>query len=91
MSKKGSVMIYGIMVGLTLLILALALAPAVSEQTNTARNTSNGDLAGLDCDNSSISNFDKSACVVTDLSLPYFIGGLIFIAGAFITAKIIFA
>ena len=91
MNKKGSVMIYGIMIGLTLLILALALAPAVAEQTNTARNATNGDLLGLDCTNSSISSFDKAACVATDLSLPYFIGGLIFIAGAFITAKIIFA
>jgi len=46
---------------------------------------------GLDCSNSSISSFDKGACLVSDLSLFQFIGGLIFIAGSIITAKLIFS
>jgi len=45
---------------------------------------------GLDCDNSSISNFDKATCIATDLMLFYFIGFLIFLAGAVITAKFVF-
>lgn len=91
MNNKGSVLFYGLMLGLTILVLALALAPAVSEQVNTAMNSTVGDRVGLDCDNSSISNFDKAACVATDISLFYFIGGLIFIAGAIVTARIIFS
>jgi len=90
MWKKGQVMFYSIMIGLTIIILALALAPAVSYFTESARNVTTGDNYGLDCSNSSISNFDKATCVVADLNLFYFIGGLVFIAGTIVTAKIIF-
>jgi hypothetical protein len=86
MDNKGSVIIYGIMLGLTIIILALALAPSVQEFTEEARNST----SGMDCSNSSISNFDKATCVVTDLNLFYFIGGLIFIAGSVIIAKVVF-
>jgi hypothetical protein len=89
-NKKSQTMIYGLMLGLIIIVLALALAPPVSQFTNSARNVTEGDTIGLDCTNSSISNFDKATCVVTDLNLFYFIGGLIFIAGAVIVAKIVF-
>jgi hypothetical protein len=46
---------------------------------------------GLDCSNSSISSFDKATCYVVDLNIFYFIAGLIFIGGAFVTSKIIFS
>jgi hypothetical protein len=45
---------------------------------------------GLDCNNDSISNFDKATCVITDFSLVYFFGALILIGGAVIIAKIAF-
>ena len=103
MNKKGQAIFYSLMVGLVIIILGLALAPAVSQSTNTARNTSSnvsytdadgntGNITqiGMDCSNSSISNFDKAACLATDLTLPYFIGFLIFLAGAIITAIITF-
>lgn len=80
----------GFMVGLTVLILALALAPAVKESTDTARNASTDNLTGLDCSNDSISNFDKGACVAVDVTLPYFIGFLLFFAGAVMVGRIIF-
>ncbi len=83
MNKQGSVMIYGLMLALVLLILGLALAPAVKDFTTDARTN-------MDCDNESISNFDKAGCIATDMTLPYFIGTVIFIGGAIITAKIIF-
>jgi hypothetical protein len=83
MNKKGSVLLYGMMLGLTILILALALAPSTTEFATTARQS-------LDCTNSSISRFDKATCYATDLSPFYFIGGLIFIAGAIVTSKILF-
>jgi len=90
MNNKGSVIIYGLMLGLTVLILALALAPSVQDFTTDARNVSTNSSVGMDCSNSSISNFDKATCVVIDLNLFYFIGGLIFIAGIIVTAKIVF-
>jgi len=91
MEKKGSVLIYGIMLGLIIIILALALAPAVSQFTTTAMNESSDNQIGLNCSSDTISNFDKAACVAVDLNLFYFIAGLIFIAGAVITAKIVFS
>lgn len=85
-------MFYGFMLGLTILVLALGLAPAIKEQVDSTRsvNTTLGG-AGLDCENSSISNYNKAACVVADLTIFHFIGGLIFIAGAVVTARIIFS
>ena len=85
-NKQGSVVVYGLMVGLVILILGLALAPAVSEFTTGAMN----ETTGLNCSSELISNFDKAACVANDLTLLYFIGGVILIAGAIITAKIVF-
>ncbi len=90
MNKKGSVVIYGLCLGLLVLILALALAPSVQYTTDSAMNATSGDTTGLDCDNSSISNFNKATCVATDISLFWFIGSLIFIAGVIITSKIVF-
>lgn len=82
--KKGQVIFFAFMIGLVILILALAFSPILKTFVENAMNPSN-----LDCANESISNFDKATCVVTDLSLFHFIGGLIFIAGAILTAKII--
>jgi len=90
MNKSGSVVIYTLMIGMVIIILALALAPLVQDFTTSAMNSTSGDTAGLDCDNSSISNFDKATCVSTDLTLFYFIGALIFIAGLIITSKVVF-
>jgi len=84
MNKKGQVFFYTLMLGIVVLVLALALATPVKESVNTSRTGSD-----LNCSNSSISNFDKGACIVADLTLFYFIGGLIFIGGAIITAKIL--
>lgn len=90
MNKRGSFVVYGLMVGLVLIILALALAPAISQFTTAAMNISHGDTVGLNCSYDNISNFDKAACVATDLTLFYFIAFLIFLAGAVVTAKFVF-
>lgn len=78
------------MLSIAVLILALALAGPVKSFVDDARNVSTDTTIGMDCTNSSISNFDKGACIVSDLSIFYFIGGLIFVAGAVLTAKIVF-
>ena len=89
-NKKAQVVVYAFMLGLTILVLALALAPPIKQSVDTARNVTNGDTIGMDCSNASISNFDKVACYASDLSMFYIIGFLIFMAGAVITAKIVF-
>ena len=88
-NKKGQVMFYGLMLGITILVLALALAPSVGQFTDTAMNDSVGDTIGLNCTGTT-SDFVKATCVVTDLSLFYFIGILIFMAGVIVTAKYFF-
>lgn len=89
MNKRGQVFFYTMMLALVIIILTLALAPTGKEFVDNAMNVSTGDAIGLDCSNSSISNFDKGACVVTDFSVFYFFGGLIFIAGAIGLARVV--
>ena len=84
-------MLYGLMLGLVVIILALALAPTLQEFTGNAMNQTVGDTIGLDCDNVTISNFDKATCVATDLSMFYFIGFMLFLGASLITAKLVFS
>jgi len=86
MNNKGQTLFYGFMITVTIIVLALALAPAIKETTDGVRNETY-----MDCGNTSISDFDKAACVSTDLSSVYFIGGLITLAGAVALGKWIFA
>jgi len=91
LNKKGQVFFYTLMLGILIIVLALALATPVKDIVDSARNnvTDEG-MNGLDCNNASISTYNKGACVVSDLSIFHFVGGLVFIAGAIITAKLIF-
>ena len=78
------------MLALTLIVMALALAPATKEAVDNATNyTNSSTITNLDCNNSSISTFDRGACIVVDSSMFYFIGGLIFLAGSILFAKVL--
>ena len=90
-NKKGSVIIFGMMLSAVVIILALSLAPVGKEFVNNAMNETVGDTIGMNCSSDVISNFDKAACAVTDFSLFYFFGGLILISGIIITGRIIFS
>ena len=89
-SNKGQVVFLGLMIAVTVIVLALALAYPLKQATDSARNQSDWiGGKGLDCSNSSISDYDKGACTIIDLTTPYFIGALIAIAGIIFVAKII--
>jgi len=90
MNRKAQVWGYTIPLGLVIIILALSLSTVGQEFVTRAMNTTVGDTIGLDCGNDSISNFNKGTCVIVDFSIPYFFGGLIFIAGAVVVAKLVF-
>ena len=90
MNNRAQVWGYTLALGLIIIILALALAPAGQSFVNDAMNSTVGDTLGLDCSNTSISSFDKGTCVVTDFSIAYFFGGLIFIGGSVVVAKLVF-
>jgi len=89
MNNKGQVWAYGLMLGIVVLVLALALSPAVKESVDNARNETVGDIIGMNC-STTTSNFQKAGCLAADLSIFYFIGTLIFMVGAIAGAKIIF-
>lgn len=83
MNKRGSVVIYAMMLGLLVILLGLYLAPSVQDFTNST-------MTSMDCSNDSISNFYKGACTAVDVGGFYFIGVVILIGGAFITMRLIF-
>lgn len=87
MNYRGQVVFLGLMLCLTIVILALALAAPIKQATDGARQSSTEDTIGMNCSDSSISNYDKIACISTDLSLPLFVGIMIFIGGALLGAK----
>ena len=84
-NKRGQVLFLTFMIGITIVVLALALASPLKERIDETMDGNN-----LDCANNSISSFDKGACVVADLTMFQFVAGLIFIAGAVITARLVF-
>jgi len=89
MNKRGQLVIYAFSIGVVILVLALALAPSVREFVDDARNATVGDTIGMDCGNESISSFQKAGCIASDLTIFYFIGTLIFMAGAIMGAKVL--
>ncbi len=82
MNNKGQVAFLVMMIGIVIIVLALAFAPPLKTQIDITRGAN-----GLDCSNSSISTFDQATCIVTDLNMFYFVGGLIFIAGTVIMGR----
>jgi len=90
-NKRGIVVLYGIMLGMVIVILALALAPAVSVFTDNARAVTVGDTLGMNCVyTNNISTFVRAACIATDMTLFYFVSFLILLGGAVVTAKMVF-
>lgn len=90
MVLKGQIVFVGLMIGITIIVLALALAPTVQDFTNGARNET--DMlggTGLNCTNTALGWADEGACMITDLTLPYFILGLICIGLIYFGAKFI--
>ena len=91
MNKNGQVIFFTLMIGIVVLILAMGLAFPVKQGVEDATNYTGASTStiNLDCANSSISNFNKATCVISDISLFYFIGGLIFMVGGILAAKVL--
>ncbi len=77
MNNKGQVLIFGFMIMMAIIVLIIGSAPAAQDVLNQTISSSN-----MDCDNSSISNFDKTACIAVDMGMFYFLIGLVAIAFA---------
>lgn len=82
MNKKGQAIFVKIMIFIIALIAIVQFVQPVKNEVITARNPTN-----LDCTNSSISTGQKMGCVIVDVTLPYFIGIAIAVAGGFMAIK----
>jgi len=71
MNKKGSTIFIVFMLGAVFILLALALAPALTDVSDEARAT-----AELDCNNASISNQNKAVCTQID-AFPFLYTGIV--------------
>ena len=88
--NKGQVVFMGLMLAVVIIVMALALAPVLKLATDSARNGTDWiGGTGLNCTNTSLSDYDKGACTIVDLTAPYYIGALIALAGIIFVAKII--
>lgn len=88
MNNKGQVIVYGFMIGIVIIILAVAVATPIKVISDRVQNQTS-EIGGLDCSNVSISDFDKINCLAVDLTMPYFIGILLAIGGIVLTARIL--
>jgi hypothetical protein len=94
MNNRGISILFTLMLGVVVLILAMALAGPLRQSLDITRNVTIGDTQGLDCltgagtKNTTISDFQQATCVSSDLLLPLFILSLIGIGGAVIGARL---
>lgn len=89
LTTKGQVFFFTLMLGIVIVLLALAFAGALRETVDTAMAPSTNESVGLDCTNTSISDFDKANCIMVDASQSYFFWGMLALAGIVIGAKVI--
>ena len=74
---------FGFMIMMAMLVLVFGMSPMIKTMVDDARDSTN-----LDCDNAAISDVNKVTCIVTDMSMFYFIAGLIALAiGVFVGGK----
>lgn len=89
---RGQVAIYLLMLGVVVTVLALSLSPVVKEFADDARQPTNetANTIGLDCSNSSISDYQQAQCMVVDATLPYWFFVMLGIVGAILAARLYF-
>lgn len=85
MNKKGITFFYTLCLGVTIIVLGMALAQPVKQFVDESR-----DATHMNCANTTITKWDEATCVGLDLLKPLGIGGIILIGVAVISAKIIF-
>lgn len=79
MNNKGQVFFYTFMLGITIIVLTIALAPAVKSIVDEKMNE-------LTC-TAPDSDWTQALCWILDLNKPLLIGGLLFVGIAVLLAK----
>lgn len=88
MNNNGQVVVFTLMVAVCIFILALAFIFPVKEATTNAMAASD---TGMNCTSSLITTYTKAACLVSDITLPYFIAAILALGGAIAGAKLLFS
>lgn len=89
MNKKGIGIFYTLMLGVSIIILTLALAAPAKEFKDSARNgTTNLGTEGLNCANATINRYDEANCLAIDVIYYLVVGGGILLGIAVIGAKL---
>jgi len=91
MNNSGQAIFFTFMIAVVVIVLAIAFAYPLKQHYENVMGANTDTNAGLDCQNSSISEFQKAQCIITDASMPFFIFALLGIAGLIIAAKVVFA
>lgn len=91
MNNKGQTIFFTFMIAVVIIVLAIAFAYPLKQHFDNVRGPNTDTNSGLDCSNSSIADYQKAQCIITDASLPFFVFGLLAIAGLIIAARVAFA
>jgi len=86
MNNKGQAIMVGVMLAAAILVTLLGIIGTVNNVTTLAQNTTSS-IGGMDCSNSSISDYTKAGCLVADISTPYFFAAIVGIAGLAVIAR----
>jgi len=84
MNNKGQVFAVGLMLGILGFMVAMVFISPLTEVIVEARDTDQ-----LNCTSTTITDGRKATCLLVDLILPAFIGIVLALAGAYITAKFV--
>lgn len=82
MNNKGQVLLYSLMVATLMIVLILSLAGPVKTFIESSKNQT-------ECENSTISDYDKAACYTYDIIFLLFVGLGIILAIIIIGSKLI--
>lgn len=80
MNKKGTTILVGIMLGILIIITALAFTPALKEQISNYRTS-------LGCSNDNLSVGETGTCILVDWLFPGFIGMCFMVGLSYLVAK----
>ena len=82
MNNRGQLALVGLMIGIFVILFAVLAISPLADVVEVQLGASN-----LDCDNASITDGAKMACLALDLTVPYFLITVLVLAGAYMTAK----
>ena len=100
MNKGGFSFLLTLMLSITIIVLGMALITPLDKNNRDIRGENNTALSGVDdldsgkglfCDNVTVDDYTKGACIISDLFTPLYFSIMLGLAGLIIGARIIFS